>query len=147
MDFQDILFFLIFLIFSILPKKRKPDVLEENEEEKNIQVEQVRKKIEAIKSKRNPSNFDKVHAPDETVESKLLKKTNQEDFSKPPLPIYKQPVYECEPPKIEKSPICLKTKISKPKALQNTLREGMKWHIILSKPVCTRSLYGNFTNR
>ena len=139
MDLQDILFVLIFFIFSILPKKKKSDVFEE---EKEDQTEVVRKKIEALKRKRNGTEIDATHTNTETKASENKPKK----FSAyKHLPVYEQPTYE--PQEIVKEPVCQKPKIFNPKPLPNALREKMKWHIILSKPVCARSFYGNFTNR
>ena len=146
MDFQDILFFLIFLVFSFLSKKTKMRPLDE---EMDDQTELVRKKIEALKRKRSETDLDEAHAHVETIEPSPFPKTTRKEFSayKQSLPIYEQPVYKCEPQVIVNKTIFPKTNPSKPKCAPCSLREGMKWHIILSKPVCTRSFYGNFTNR
>ena len=146
MDFQDILFLLIFLGISFLSKKTKMSPLDE---ETDDQAELVRKKIEALKRKRSGTDLDEAHTHVEAIEPNPFWETKRKEFSayKHPLPVYEQPVYECEPQVIEKQPILPKIKPSKPKCAPSTLREGMKWHIILSKPVCTRSFYGNFTNR
>lgn len=145
MDFQDILFLLIFLGISFLSKKTKMSPLDE---ETNDQTEVVRKKIEALKCKRNKTGLDnETHA--EIIKQNTCLDTKRKEFSayKHSLPVYTPPIYECESQAIAQKPIFSQTKISKPKCVPNTLREGMKWHIILSKPVCTRSFYGNFTHR
>ena len=146
MDLQDILFLLIFLGISFLSKKAKTNPLGEEMDE---QAEIVRKKIEALKRKRMGRDLDEIHTHIETIEPSPFRETKRKEFSayKHPLPVYEQPVYECESQAIAKQLILPKIKPSKPKCVPNTLREGMKWHIILSKPVCTRSFYGNFTNR
>lgn len=146
MDFQDILFLLIFLGISFLSKKTKMSPLDGETED---QAEVVRKKIEALKRKRRGMDLDETHAHVETIEPSPFGETKWKEFSayKHPLPVYEQPAYECEPQVIAKQTILPKIKPSKPKCVPSTLREGMKWHIILSKPVCTQSFYGNFTNR
>lgn len=142
MDFQDILFLLIFLIFSFLPKKKKSEVLEEGTDD---QIEVVRKKIEALKRKRNNSSLNETSTKVEDLNPNIVLPNKQKEFSayKRTLPTYEPPVYEAQC--ITPSPVVSETKNIKPAA--KPLREGMKWHIILSKPVCTQSFYGNFTNR
>ena len=144
MDFQDILFFLIFFVFSVLPKKKKTDVFDEPIDD---QTEQVRKKIEALKRKRNKADLEEVHTHLDTTKTSPSSTPPKKDFSayKHPLPVYEQPAYA--PQVIIQQPSLAQTKTTQPKCASSTLREGMKWHIILSKPVCTQSFYGNFTNR
>ena len=142
MDLQDILFLLIFLGISFLSKKMKTNPLNEEMDE---QAEIVRKKIEALKRKRSGRDLDEVHTPIKTIAPSPFGETKRKEFSayKHPLLVHEQPSYAYEPQATAPKPVFSKIKTSKP----NTLREGMKWHIILSKPVCTRSFYGNFTNR
>lgn len=140
MDLQDILFLLVFLGVSFLSKKMKTSPLNE---ETDDQTELVRKKIEALKHKRNKMDLD-----EESKEFVPSYEAKRKEFSayKHPLPVYEQPI--CEPQAIIKSTILPKErKIILVKPTVKSLREGMKWHIILSKPVYTRPFYGNFTNR
>ena len=143
MDLQDILFLLIFLGISFLSKKSKAIPLEE---EADGQAEVVRKKIEALKRKRIGTNPETTHTNATTQEPKLFLKNKRKEFSAyKHLPVQEQPVYE--PQEIVKSAIFANEKKVSTKQSVKSLREKMKWHIILSKPVCTRSFYGNFTNR
>ena len=143
MDLQDILFFLIFFIFSVLPKKKKSDAFDEPT---NDQAEQVRKKIEALKRKRSGTNPEATHTNTEIQEPNPFLGNKRKKFSAyKHLPVHEQPVYE--PQKIVQPAILSNERKVSTKQSIKSLREKMKWHIILSKPVCTRSFYGNFTNR
>jgi len=133
MDLQDILFLLIFFGLSFLSKKSKTSPLDEKKEADN-QAEVVRKKIEVLKRKRSGTNTE-IQEPNPFLENK------RKEFS-----AYKNlPVYE--PQEIVQSAILSNERKVSTKQSVKSLQEKMKWHIILSKPVCTRSFYGNFTNR
>ena len=107
MDFQDILFLLIFFIFSILPKKKKAYVLDEDLDD---QTDVVRKKIEALKRKRNKTGLDnETHA--EIIKQNTCLDTKRKEFSayKHSLPVYTPPIYECESQAIAQKPIFSQT--------------------------------------
>lgn len=143
MDLQDILFLLIFLGISFLSKKSKTSPLNE---ESDDQAEVVRKKIEALKRKRSGTNPEATHTNTEIQEPNPFLGNKRKKFSAyKHLPVHEQPVYE--PQKIVQPAILSNERKVSTKQSIKSLREKMKWHIILSKPVCTRSFYGNFTNR
>lgn len=139
MDFQDILFLLIFLGLSFLSKKSKTSPLDEETDE---QAEVVRKKIEALKRKRSRTDFEAIPA---NTETQGLENKRKEFSAYKHLPAHEQPVYEAQ--EIVQPAILPNERKVVTKQSVKSLREKMKWHIILSKPVCTRSFYGNFTNR
>lgn len=143
MDLQDILFLLIFLGISFLSKKSKLNPLDE---ELDDQTEVVRKKIETLKRKRNGTNPEPIHTNIEIQDPNPFFENKQKEFSAyKHLPVYEQPSYD--PQEIVKPTILLNERKISTKQSVKSLRENMKWHIILSKPVCTQSFYGNFTNR
>lgn len=143
MDLQDILFLLIFLGISFLSKKSKTSPLNE---ESDDQAEVVRKKIEALKRKRSGTNPEATHTNTEIQEPNPFLENKRKEFSAyKHLSVHEQPVYE--PQEIVQSVILSNERKVSTKQSVKSLREKMKWHIILSKPVCTQSFYGNFTNR
>jgi len=138
MDLQDILFLLIFFGLSFLSKKSKTSPLDEKKEADN-QAEVVRKKIEVLKRKRSGTNTE-IQEPNPFLENK------RKEFSAyKHLPAHEQPVYKAQ--EIVQPAILPNERKVVTKQSVKSLREKMKWHIILSKPVCTRFFYGNFTNR
>ena len=145
MDFQDILFLLIFFVFSFLPKKKKTGSLEDAADN---QAELVRKKIEALKRKRSNSVLKETSVSVEKSKNTRFQPASK-DFSayKHGFLKYAETVNESQ--EVVMAPI-FSTKVKEERKLEHStksLREKMKWHIILSKPICSRSFYGSFTNR
>lgn len=148
MEFQDLIFLLIFLVFSFLPKKKKLETVEEIPEP---HTEVIRKRIEALKKKRNSS------IPLETLSTSKIdinapfdidyKNNSKKVFhDKQPLQSYVKPILNAK--EVVKQSTFNEIKgISTEKCKSKPLQKGMKWHIILSKPVCMQPFYGNFTNR
>ncbi len=148
MEFQDLFFLLFFLAFSFLPKKKK---LETAEEIPEPNTEVIRKRIEALKKKRNSSisletsSTSKIDI-NEPFDVSYKNNSKKVFYDKQPLQSYITPVLN--PQEVVQQATFNKTKeFSTKKCKSKPLQKGMKWHIILSKPICMQTFHGNFTNR
>ena len=138
MDFQDILFFIVFLALTALPKKRK-----EKPEDTSTEFEATRKKIEALKKQRTQTlpkaSHDTQKQPPKVIFS-AYKHINH--LEKKPCDTPSEPL----PPTIPKTP-CPSFVSKTSNGMQHpSIRTGMIGKIILDKPAFKKN-YGNFIDR
>lgn len=138
MDFQDILFFIVFLALAALPKKRQ-----EKPEKVSNEFEAARKKIENLKKQRTQTltkaSHDAKKQPPQVIFSAYKHISHLE---KKPCDASSEPLPSTIP---EKPCPSLASKTSN-RMQQSSIKMWMIGKIILDKPAFKKN-YGNFIDR
>ena len=143
MEFQDIIFFVIFLVLTLLPKKQRK-VLDEGTSQ---DIETVRKRIEALKRQRSHTQpvspkieVEKAKSPKPVFSAYKHIPTNE-------VVIPSTPVEICTNlPKAKIPPTSFTSKKNITPSTGRNLTTWMIGQIILDKPAFKKN-YGNFMDR